>query len=121
MVCTSTSNFDLDVLESSDARTRAAATGPRGTAPAPPLPLPQPPSLPVSNEQLPLDLVHHGVCEPHHPPVMDSSYTDFLVMHPPMFDEVSGPLEVDKWLRITDSKFGLLHYTEFQKTLYVAQ
>jgi hypothetical protein len=52
---------------------------------------------------------------------MDSSYTDFLVMDPPMFDEVSGPLEVDKWLRITDSKFGLLHYTEFQKTLYVAQ
>jgi hypothetical protein len=28
---------------------------------------------------------------------------------------------VDNWLRTTESKFGLLHCTEYQKTLYVAQ
>jgi hypothetical protein len=53
--------------------------------------------------------------------VLDSSYTDFLAMHPLMFTELSNPLEVDNWLRITVSKFGLLHCTEFQKTLYRAQ
>jgi hypothetical protein len=34
---------------------------------------------------------------------------------------VTGPLEVDSWLRTTESKFGQLHYTEYQKTLYAAQ
>jgi hypothetical protein len=42
-------------------------------------------------------------------------------MHPPMFTKASDSFEVDNWLRITESRFGLLHYTEFQKTLYVAQ
>jgi hypothetical protein len=26
---------------------------------------------------------------------------------------VTGPLEADNWLCITESKFGLLHYAEF--------
>jgi hypothetical protein len=39
---------------------------------------------------------------------MDSSYTDFLVTHPPLFTEASDPLEADNWLCITKSKFGLL-------------
>jgi hypothetical protein len=30
-------------------------------------------------------------------------------------------LEVDSWLRTMESKFRLLHCTEYQKTLYVAQ
>jgi hypothetical protein len=38
-----------------------------------------------------------------------------------MFTEASDPLEVDNWLRITKSKFGLLHCPEFQKTLYATQ
>jgi hypothetical protein len=53
----------------------------------------------------------------HHQPVMDSSYTDFLAMHPPTFIEAADPLEADNWLCVIDSKFGLLHCTEFQKTL----
>jgi hypothetical protein len=28
------------------------------------------------------------------------------------------PLEADSWLRTIESKFGLLHCTEYQKTLY---
>jgi hypothetical protein len=44
-----------------------------------------------------------------------------LVTHLPIFAEVMDPLEVDKWLCMTESKFGLLHYTEYQKTLYMAQ
>jgi hypothetical protein len=34
---------------------------------------------------------------------------------------VTGPLEVDRWLCTIESKFWLLHYTEYQKTLYVVQ
>jgi hypothetical protein len=51
----------------------------------------------------------------------DPSYSDFLVTHPPIFADVTDPLEVDSWLYITESKFGLLHYTKYQKTLYTAQ
>jgi hypothetical protein len=67
------------------------------------------------------NLMHRGVRPPHHHPVMDSSYTDYLVMHPPLFTEVVDPLEADNWLHITEFKFGLLHCTEFQKTPYAAQ
>jgi hypothetical protein len=52
---------------------------------------------------------------------METSYTDFLAMHPLTFAEVTNTLEADNWLRIIESKFRLLHCTEFQKTLFVAQ
>jgi hypothetical protein len=51
----------------------------------------------------------------------DSSYSDFLASHPPVFVDVTDPLEADTWLCIMESKFGLLHCTEYQKTLYIAQ
>jgi hypothetical protein len=43
----------------------------------------------------------------------DSSYSDFLVTHSPLFVDVTDPLEVDSWLHTTESKFGLLHCTEY--------
>jgi hypothetical protein len=46
--------------------------------------------------------------------------TDFLATHPPVFADVTDPLEVDSWLCTTESKFGL-HCTKYQKTLYTAQ
>jgi hypothetical protein len=52
---------------------------------------------------------------------VETSYTDFLVMHPPTFAKAIDPLEVDNWLRIIESMFGLLHCTENQKTLFTAQ
>jgi hypothetical protein len=51
----------------------------------------------------------------------DSSYSDFLATHPPVFADATDPLEVDSWLRTIESKFGLLHYIEYQKTLYAMQ
>jgi hypothetical protein len=51
----------------------------------------------------------------------DSSYSDFLVTHPPVFADVTDPLEAESWLHTTGSKFGLLHCTGYQKTLYAAQ
>jgi hypothetical protein len=52
---------------------------------------------------------------------VETSYTDFLAMHPPTFAEATNPLEEDNWLRIIESMFGLLHCNEIQKTLLKAQ
>jgi hypothetical protein len=51
----------------------------------------------------------------------DSSYSYFLATHPPVFADATDPLEAANWLHTTESKFGLLHCTEYQKTLYAAQ
>jgi hypothetical protein len=51
----------------------------------------------------------------------DSSYSDFLVTHLPVFTEATDPLEEDNWLHTMESKFRLLQCTEYQKTLYMAQ
>jgi hypothetical protein len=48
-------------------------------------------------------------------------YSDFLTTHPLVFADATDPLEADSWLRTTESKFGLLCCTEYQKTLYAAQ
>jgi hypothetical protein len=58
--------------------------------------------------------------QPHHQE-RDSSYSDFLATHPPIFADATDPLEADSWLRTTESMFGLLHCTEYQKTQYTAQ
>jgi hypothetical protein len=65
---------------------------------------------------------HHGAKrqQPQHQE-RDSSYLDFLTTHLPIFSDVTNPLEADSWLRTIESKFGLLHYTEYQKTLYAMQ
>jgi hypothetical protein len=52
---------------------------------------------------------------------MNTSYFDFLATHPLVFSRARDPLQVDDWLRTTESKFGLLHCTEYQKTLYATQ
>jgi hypothetical protein len=38
---------------------------------------------------------------------VETSYTDFLAMHPLMFAEATNPLEANNRLRIFESKFGL--------------
>jgi hypothetical protein len=97
---------------------------PRGGAPPPP---------PVSREQLlstQNDLMrrliendeHRGAKrqQPQHQE-RDSSYSDFLATHLPVFADATDPFEADSWLRTTESRFGLLRYTEYRKTLYAAQ
>jgi hypothetical protein len=51
----------------------------------------------------------------------DSSYLNFLATHPPVFADAIDPLEADNWLCTMESKFGRLHCTEYQKTLYTVQ
>jgi hypothetical protein len=41
-----------------------------------------------------------------------TTYGDFAATHPPLFIEAGEPLEADQWLRVIESKFGLLRYTE---------
>jgi hypothetical protein len=50
-----------------------------------------------------------------------TTYSDFTATHPPLFTEAGEPLEADHWLRVMESKFGLLHCTEVQKTLFPVQ
>jgi hypothetical protein len=44
-----------------------------------------------------------------------------VATHPPLFTEAGEPLETDHGLRVMESKFGLLHCTEVQKTLFTTQ
>jgi hypothetical protein len=52
---------------------------------------------------------------------MNMSYLYSLATHPPVFSRANDPLDADDWLCTTKSKFGLLHCTEYQNTLYDAQ
>jgi hypothetical protein len=49
-----------------------------------------------------------GAESPQHPrhQDMNTSYSDFLVTHPPLFSGAKDPLEVDDWLHAMDWKTG---------------
>jgi hypothetical protein len=44
-----------------------------------------------------------------------------MATHPPLFTEAGEPLKADHWLHAIESKFGLLHCTEVQSTLFTTQ
>jgi hypothetical protein len=46
---------------------------------------------------------------------------NFVATHPLLFTGAGEPLKADHWLRVIESKFGLLHCTEVQKTIFAAQ
>jgi hypothetical protein len=66
---------------------------------------------------------NHGEERLQHPRQQDrnSSNSEFLSNHPPVLLGARDLLDVDYWLCTTESKFRLLHCTEYQKTLYAAQ
>jgi hypothetical protein len=100
---------------------------PRGGAPPPP---PQPPvsleQLIATQNDLMRKLIENDECrtaegqQTRHQE-RDSSYSDFPATHPSVFVDAIDPLEADSWLHTTESKFGLHHYTKYQKTLYATQ
>jgi hypothetical protein len=49
----------------------------------------------------------HGVRNAFAP--TSTTYGDFAATHPSLFTEAGEPLEADHWLRVIESKFGLLH------------
>jgi hypothetical protein len=129
MVHTRTTDDDvLDIPEGSAPCGRGRGQPSRGNAPPPP---PHPPVsleqlLATQNELMTLLIqneARHGAERPQHPRYqnLNTSYSEFLVTHPPVFSGGKDPLEADNWLRTTKSKFSLLHCTEYQKTLYEAQ
>jgi hypothetical protein len=126
MVRTRTSAYPiLDIPEGSVGRGRGHV--PCGSAPPPP------PRPPVSQQQLLAtqnDLMRRLVenderrgvdCQQPWHQERDSSYSEFLATHRPVFADATDPLEVNSWLRTIEFKFGLLHCTKYQKTLYAAQ
>jgi hypothetical protein len=123
MVRTTTSEeLNLDIPEGS-AR-RGCGQVPHGNAPPrPPIRLEQ---LLATQNDLMRRLVENDECrgaerQQSRHQERDSSYLDFLATHPLVFADATDPLETDSWLRTMESKSGLLHCTEYQKTLYVAQ
>jgi hypothetical protein len=52
------------------------------------------------------------------PALAPTTYREFAATHPPIFTEAGEPLLADHWLCTIESKFGLLHCTELQKTLH---
>jgi hypothetical protein len=103
---------------------RGCGQVPRGGAPCPP---PRPPvgleQLLATQNDLMRRLVENDECrgaehqQPRHQE-RDSLYSNFLATHPRVFADATDPLEADSWLLTMESKFGQLHYTEYQKTLY---
>jgi hypothetical protein len=67
--------------------------------------------------------VHCGMDRPQHQRQQDvnTSYSDFLASHMPIFSGTKDLLDANDWLRTTKSKFGLLHCTEYQNSLYATQ
>src|SRR6266542_261570 len=53
-------------------------------------------------------------------PPQTASYNDFAGTHPPIFAKADDPLEADSWIRLMESKFELITYTEEQKALFAA-
>jgi hypothetical protein len=118
----------LNIPEGSAPRGHGRGQPSRGNAPPPP------PHPPVSLEQL-LDTqnqlmtmliqneARHGAERPQYPRYQDMNmpYSEFLATHLPLFSGGKDPLEADDWLRTTESKFSLLHCTEYQKNMYAAQ
>jgi hypothetical protein len=103
MVRTRTTVDDvLDILEGSAPRGRGRGQSSRGNAPPPP---PHPSVsleqlLATQNELMTL-LIHNearrGVERPQHPRYQDmnTSYSEFLATHPPLFSGGKDPLEAD--------------------------
>jgi hypothetical protein len=129
MVCTRATDDDvLDIPEGSAPHGRGRGQASRSNAPSPP---PHPPIsleqlLAMQNELMTLLIqneARRGTKHPQHPRYQDmnTSYSEFLVTHPPLFSGGKDLLEANNWLRTTKSKFSLLHCTEYQKTLYAAQ
>jgi hypothetical protein len=71
--------------------------------------------------QLVANSTHGGNGARNAPALALTTYSDFTTMHPPLFTEAGEPLEADHWLRVMESKFGLLRCTEVQMTLFVVQ
>jgi hypothetical protein len=56
---------------------------------------------------------HGEECLQHHwQQDMNTYYSDFLTTHLVVFSGARDPLDADDWLRMTESKFDLLHCME---------
>jgi hypothetical protein len=111
-----TDDVVLDIPEGSTERRCGRGQVLRGNAP-PPLVIHEQ-LLMMENELMRILMENKARREagcPQHPKQqdMDSSYSDFLVTHPPLFSKAVDLLEADNWLRTTKSKFGLLHCMEY--------
>jgi hypothetical protein len=67
------------------------------------------------------DSAHGGNGARNAPAPAPATFGDFAATHRPIFTEARETLEAKHWLRAIESKFGLIHCTEHQKTLFIVQ
>jgi hypothetical protein len=72
-------------------------------------------------QQLMANFSHDGNGARNAPAPASITYGDFTATHPSIFTEAGEPLEADHWLQVIETKFGLLHYTKVQKTLFTTR
>jgi hypothetical protein len=70
--------------------------------------------------QLVANSAHGGHGARNAPALALTTYGDFAATHPPLFIEAGELLKADHWLQVIESKSGLRHCTEVQKTLFTA-
>jgi hypothetical protein len=105
IVRTRTGDFTQDAPEPSNARAGAAMNELHNAACGTPPPTPPPPPsvsfeqlLATQNELMRVlteNLMQREARPPHRQPGVETSYTDFLAMHPQTFAEVIDPLDLD--------------------------
>jgi hypothetical protein len=71
--------------------------------------------------QLVANSTHGGNEARNAPALAPTTYNDFAASHLPLFTKAGEPFEADHWLRVMESKFGLLRCTEMRKTLFTTQ
>ena len=103
-------------------QTSGAAAGGLPQAPVPPISIEQ--MLFSHNEMMRLLLATNARQEEREAArgqPQETTYADFQATRPPIFTVAEDPLEADDWLRVTESKFGLLQCSDHQKPLFAAQ
>jgi hypothetical protein len=121
--------LDDRMVNTHNGRADAEASQPNGPNPPPPLTLAQAiASILKSHDeqtellwQLVANSAHGGNGARNAPAPVSTTYSDFAATLPLLFTEAGESLKANHWLRVIESKFGLLCYTEVQKTLFAAQ
>jgi hypothetical protein len=121
--------LDDKMVNTSNGRADAEASEPNGPNPPPPPTLAQAIASILESRDEHSELLRQLVANSAHggngaritPAPAPTTCSDFAATHPLLFTEARVPLEADHWLRVIGSMFGLLRYTEVQKTLFTAQ
>jgi hypothetical protein len=111
--------LDDRMVNTHNGRAGAESVQGNGNPPAPPS-LAQAIAAILESRDEQTKLLHQLMANPAHggngarnaPALAPTTYRNFAATHPPLFTEAGEPPGANHWLRVMESKFGLLRYTE---------